>query len=109
MDIYHAILKEWYWIVIVGAIVSMAFTPTFLKGKCPKCKKRALKTVDVEQDVRELLQEKENRAFLTFFRCEHCDARQMRELTGAFEDAQDDRWAAAFEPNLTKTIELTVR
>ncbi len=97
MDIYHAIMKEWYWFVIVGAIVSMAFTPTFLKAKCPKCKKRNLRTVDLDQQTRVGIQDREKRAYLTFFRCNSCGARLMRELTAPYEDASDSRWNAAFE------------
>lgn len=97
MDVYHAMAKEWYWFVIFGALIGIAFAPTFLKAKCPTCKKRKLETVDLEQSVREEIQEREDRPFLTFYKCTACGARLMRERSAAYEDASDIRWSIAYE------------
>lgn len=97
MDVYHAAMKEWYWFVIFGAIFSMAFAPTFLKSKCPQCNKRKLETVDLDQRIREQLQEQEDKPFLTFYNCTACGARLLRERTSPFQDASDLRWNLAYD------------
>lgn len=97
MDVYHAAMKEWYWFVILGALVAVAFCPTFLKEKCPRCKKRSLKTVDVDTEIRRQLEQQEQRAFLTFYRCTACSAKLVRERTAPHEDATEPRWAGAFD------------
>src|SRR5262245_31265367 len=97
-DIYHQIMKEWYWLVIMAALVAVAFAPTFLKSKCPRCGKKKLISVDLDQLVREKLESANgNRLFLTFFRCENCLARVFRERTGPFEDASAAEWELAFQ------------
>ncbi len=97
-DIWHQILKEWYWFPIVGGIVAMAWTPSFLKGKCPACQKRKLIAVIIDEDIRgELLNtETTNKLFFTFYACEACQSRFYRERTGPFQDASDAKWSPAF-------------
>jgi transposase-like protein len=90
-EVTQAMLKEWYWIVIWGALIAVAFAPTFLKARCPGCKKRNMKTADVDQDVvREI--EPDAGGFLTFFRCGSCQAKFKRLRTGPFEDASDPKY-----------------
>ena len=96
-DWTHAALKEWYWIVIVGAIVSLAFAPSFLKAKCPKCKKKALRTVDTDAHLLSHLSEEDRKPFLTFYRCDKCSSRFVRERTAPLADASDARWTSIFE------------
>lgn len=100
MDVYNAALKEWYWFVILGALVAVAFCPLFLKAKCPNCKRRQLKSVDVNPDTRRMLEAPQQRGYLTFYRCDACDARVLQELSRPYEDASDNCWDAAFDPAL---------
>lgn len=101
---YRLVLKEWYWLVIWAALIAVAFAPTFLKAKCPTCKKRKLETIDLDQRTREDLQHQEHVEFLTFFRCTACGARLMREKTAPYQDASDPRWNLAYERALTTTV-----
>lgn len=101
---YRLVLKEWYWLVIWAALIAVAFAPTFLKAKCPSCKKRKLETLDLDQRTREDLQSKEHVEFLTFFHCTACGARFMREKTAPYQDASDPRWNLAYERALTTTV-----
>lgn len=98
---YHLVLKEWYWLVIYAALIAVAFAPTFLKTKCPSCRKRKLESVDIDQNTREDLQRREDVQFLTFFRCTACGARFMREKTAPYQDASDSRWNLAYERAFT--------
>lgn len=96
-DIFHQAMKEWYWFAIVGALVSIAFAPSFLKGKCPKCSKRKLVTVPLDDaTTRALAAEGNERQFLSFYTCGGCDAQLLRERTGPFEDATAKSWQQVF-------------
>jgi hypothetical protein len=94
-------LKEWYWGVIYAALIAVAFAPTLLKAKCPKCRKRKLETVDIDQRTREELQRREDAQFLTFYRCTACGARLMRQRTAPYQDASECRWKLAYESAFT--------
>lgn len=96
-DIWHQMAKEWYWFAIVGSIVALGWAPSFLKGKCPACKKRKLTSVIIDEQIRnELNTENTNKLFFTFYSCEACHARFYRERTGPLKDASDTRWERAF-------------
>jgi len=90
-------MKEWYWLVIFGALIAVAFVPSFLKAKCPNCKQRKLESVDLDAPIREELEQRESKPFLTFFRCTACGARLMRERTSPYQDASDARWDLAYD------------
>ncbi len=95
MDIWHQMAKEWYWFVIVGALVAVAFAPSFLKGKCPQCRKRGLVSVDLDQVGQEQLASF-GLSFPTLYNCRKCQARLYRERSGELK-AADDRFTALFE------------
>jgi hypothetical protein len=96
-QLFHQIMKEWYWLVIVGSIVSMAFAPSFLKGKCPCCGKRKLVSVETDSQTRQSLEAQHHtQQFLTFYSCDSCHSRFFRERTGPFQDASAKGWDPAF-------------
>jgi hypothetical protein len=101
MDIWHAMLKEWYWFVIWGALIAVGFAPEFFRAKCPKCKGRHIEAVDLDQKVREEIERREQRAFLTFYRYSGCDTRLFRERTSPYQDATDPRWNLAYDRAFT--------
>jgi hypothetical protein len=95
-EITQAMLKEWYWGVILLSIVLLAFTPSFLKGKCPVCKKRALRSVDVDNRVLSELNLSDAQNFTVFYRCDNCHCRLKRLRTGPLEPAQDPAFDCIF-------------
>jgi uncharacterized protein with PIN domain len=101
---YHAVMKEWYWLVIYAALIAVAFAPTFLKARCPQCKKRKLETVDLDQRTREDIEHKEEVQYLTFFQCTACGARFLREKTAPYKDASDPRWNLAYDRAFTTIV-----
>lgn len=86
-EVYKAAMKEWYWIVIVGAIIAVAFAPSILKTRCPACKKKALRSVEIDDAMRAQVQTPESNEFLVFFRCDKCGAKFKRDRTAPLEDA----------------------
>jgi hypothetical protein len=95
-EITQAMLKEWYWVVIFLSIVLMAFCPSFLKGKCPSCKKRALRSVDVDNHVLAELNLADAQNFTMFYRCDKCHCRLKRLRSGPLEDAADPSFERVF-------------
>jgi hypothetical protein len=95
-EVAQAMMKEWYWPVIVLAIVMMAFAPSFLKGRCPSCKKRALRSVDVDDKVLSELNAADAQNFTMFYRCDNCQSRFKRVRSGPLEDAADPRFERVF-------------
>ena len=94
-DIWLAIAKEWYWIVIFLALVLVAFAPTFLKMRCPSCRKRKLNSVELPENASpELANLKEQ--FVTFFDCGSCQGRFKRLRSGPLEDASAAEYEAIF-------------
>jgi hypothetical protein len=97
-DLGRQVLKEWYWLFIFAALVAVAFAPSFLKGKCPRCSKRKLVSFELDNHVRKSIEaEHANRQFLTFYTCHSCGAHLFRERTGPFEDALAAGLEKAFE------------
>ena len=98
-DLMHQVLKEWYWLVIFAALVAVAFAPSFLKGKCPKCNKRKLVSVDLDSSIQEKIRNEHGRganSFFSFYWCSACGAKLYRDRSGPFQDASADRWETAF-------------
>lgn len=104
MDIWHQMLKEWYWFVIWGALIAIGFAPEFFRAKCPKCKARQIESVDLDHKIREEIERREQRQFLTFFRCTACGARLLRERTSPYQDANDPRWNLAYDRAFTTRV-----
>src|SRR5579884_2312985 len=100
-EVYQMMMKEWYWIVILGALVAVAFCPSFLKGKCPACGKRTLSSVDVHDGViKDLLDSGVSRdelpPFTGYFRCAKCSARYKRLRSGPLEEVSSTRFDTIF-------------
>ena len=91
------ILKEWYWIVILAAIIMIAFAPSFLKGKCPNCGKRGLKSVDVDGRTLASLAEEDRQPYMSFHRCSACHSRFLRHKSAPLQDAGTDKWNIVFQ------------
>ncbi len=98
-DLAHQMMKEWYWFAIFGALCAIFFCPSFLKSKCPKCTKRNLTTVDVDDSIKSSVAPASDSAshFLTFYRCGSCQAKLYRQRTGPFQDASAPKWNNVFE------------
>lgn len=94
---YGLVLKEWYWLVIWGALVAVSFAPSLLKAKCPTCRKRKLESIALEQGIRQEIEDREGKPFLTFYQCAACGARVLKERSSPFKDASDARWNLAYE------------
>jgi hypothetical protein len=86
-NIWLAIAKEWYWIVIFAALVLVAFAPSFLKGKCPACKRRSLKSIDVHPEMLAGIDGIDAAQYPSFFSCSACGARFKRFRSGPLQDA----------------------
>ena len=99
-EVAHAMMKEWYWGVILLALIAVAFAPSFLKGKCPKCNKRAVRSVDADRTIVQQVAAGESRSdearYTFYFRCDHCQARFKRVRTAPMEDASDSRYDVVF-------------
>lgn len=95
-EVQQAMLKEWYWGVIVLALVLVAFAPSFLKGKCPGCGKRKLRTVDLQDPELERLYQGDKQTYTIFFRCDACRSRFKKVRSGPLHDASDQAYEAVF-------------
>src|SRR5579883_298996 len=95
-DIFQQMAKEWYWLVILGGLVAVAFVPSFLKGKCPSCGKRNLCSVELNEQAPEQLGSKYAGPFMLFYQCQACYRRFKRVRTGPLEDASDACWDVVF-------------
>lgn len=96
-DLAHAVLKEWYWGPIMLALILVAFAPSFLKSKCPKCKKRTMRSVEIRNPELEKIHQGDSETYTMFFRCESCGARFKRVRTAPLEDASDGQYDAVFD------------
>lgn len=90
-EIYQAMMKEWYWGVIIAALVAVAFCPSFLKGVCLSCKKRSVTSVDVDDGLIKNLKEAgvamdELPPFTMLYRCTKCGAKFKRVRSGPLEN-----------------------
>ena len=92
-------LKEWYWGVIMLALVAVAFAPSFLKALCPQCKKRALRSVDLPDGASDSFAASGIEPFTTFYLCDHCAGKFKRVGSGPLEEASQTRFAPYFQKN----------
>ena len=99
-EVAQAMMKEWYWGVILLALIAVAFAPSFLKGKCPACKRRGLRSVDVDRTIVQQVADGESRGaearYTFYYRCDGCGARFKRVRTAPMEDASDSRYDLIF-------------
>jgi hypothetical protein len=95
-EVQQAMLKEWYWGAIVLALIMVAFAPSFLKGKCIKCGKRNLRTVDISDPDLERLHQGNKETYTVFLRCDACQAKFKKVRSGPLEDASDPSYEAVF-------------
>jgi hypothetical protein len=99
-EVAQAMMKEWYWGVILAALIAVAFAPSFLKGKCPTCKKRGLRTVDADAATVQRVAESESKSaearFTVYYRCDRCQARFKRLRTEPLQDASGSHYDPIF-------------
>jgi hypothetical protein len=100
-EISELLTKEWYWIVIIGAIAALAFCPSFLKGKCPGCRKRALTSFVIDDAAVKKLKDGGMAAedvppYTNFYRCGRCGGKYKRARSGPLQDASGTAFDTVF-------------
>jgi hypothetical protein len=85
-------MNEWTVAAIIGALVAIAFAPSYFRSKCPACKKRKLTSVIPDEVASLRLKEIDDRKFLSFYVCEACGAKYLRERSGPYQDASHESW-----------------
>ncbi len=90
-------MSDWYWYVIVAALLAVAFAPSLLKGRCPGCGKRRLCSVDLDESLSSSLDEDDRKNFLSFYLCEACGRRWRRQRSQPLEDASGSKWERIFQ------------
>jgi hypothetical protein len=98
-ELTHAMLKEWYWPVIIGALIAVAFAPSFLKSKCPACGKRKLRSFDFDNSAIAVsgFAKDDLPPFTIYYLCDGCHARLKRFRSGPLLEATDQHYDVIFD------------